>query len=212
MELKAEAVIFDMDGVISDTQKHHSYIESLLLNESGVSITPNEITQRFSGVHTEKFFAELLQDKDKAHVLVKSKWERINARVKEIGIEPIDGIYELLTSLKEEGIQMAVASASPKYFIQEVMNALEIGEYFSSLVSSEEVKEGKPAPDVFLRAAENINANPENSIVIEDGISGMIAGKAAGMKVIGLVKEKDPIKYPADYLVTSLREIHIQQI
>jgi HAD superfamily hydrolase (TIGR01549 family) len=110
--------------------------------------------------------------------------------------------------LKENGFPLAIASASIKSFINLVVKELGLENIFDVLVSSTEVAKGKPAPDIFLLAAKKLGADPENCIVIEDGIKGMEAAKNAGMKCIGLVADKNGA-YPADILVNSLTEIKI---
>jgi beta-phosphoglucomutase-like phosphatase (HAD superfamily) len=89
---------------------------------------------------------------------------------------------------------------------------LGIRDYFDAIASAAEVANGKPAPDVFLKAAELLSVEPEHCIVIEDGRSGMIGAHRAGMKCIGLVPNKEYTEWPADLLVTSLSEIKAEII
>ena len=92
-------------------------------------------------------------------------------------------------------------------FINLVLRELKLRRYFDALVSGESLKKGKPNPAIFLATAKKIAVKPNQCLVIEDGLSGMIAAKRGRMKCIGLVKKKNKRKYPADFLVTNLKEI-----
>ena len=203
------SIIFDMDGVISDTQKNHSQIESQLLSENGVNITPEKITQRYSGVHTKEFFTSLLpEDIDIAKIL-SEKWEIMEKMTRVSGINEIQGSVELIKSLSKK-YSLGVASASPLSFIKIVLHSLQIESYFDIITSAEEVTKGKPEPDIFLLAAKRLGTDPKQCLVIEDGISGMIGAKNAGMFCIGLVSTTSgDTDYPADIVITKLNQIKI---
>lgn len=203
-----KAIIFDMDGVISDTQKIHSKVEAELLNRYGYNFTPEDITQKYAGVRTTEFFGELLKGKEQDIAGLLNKKQENMIKLAKQHVDPMPGIFELIAFAKTIG-PIAVASASDMNYVQTVLTTLKIQDKFESITSSEEVKKGKPAPDTFLLAAKRINTKPENCLVIEDGISGMIAAKKAGMKCIGLVPDRNAKdKYPATILVESLKEIN----
>lgn len=204
-----EGVIFDMDGVISDTQKLHSKVESDLLRRCGVSIEPKEITERYAGVRTQEFFAELLQNREAAESLeslIKEKWERM-ARAAEDGIDAVSGSVELIRALSDAGYPMAVASASNAAYVRTVLRKLDVIDLFSFIVSGDMVSCGKPDPESFLLAASLIGVSPDHCLVIEDGISGMEAARRGGMRCIGLVPDENAAEYPTDLLIRSLAEI-----
>ncbi len=113
-----KSIIFDMDGVISDTQKLHSKIESQLLSENGVEISPEQITEKYSGVHTEEFFSELLSDKGvDIKELLNKKWQLMEQEINKSGIDEITGSVNLIKALSKK-YSLAVASASPLAFIK----------------------------------------------------------------------------------------------
>jgi len=89
---------------------------------------------------------------------------------------------------------------------------LKIRSKFDAIASTEEVGKGKPAPDVFLLAAKRIGVSPEDCVVIEDGLAGMIGAKRAGMKCIALVPEGSNADYPVDIIVHSLKDLTIEKI
>jgi len=211
---RKKAIIFDMDGVVSDTQKFHAEVESLVLKDFGIIMTPQEITETYAGIADEKMFAEIFEkygvSVDLVGDAVLKKWD-LMGKTASGRITGIPYAVSLIQSLKKNGFKLAIASASRKSFINEVMEALSIADCFDTLVSTQEVQYGKPAPDIFLLAAERLGIQPEEAIVIEDGRSGMIGASAANMKSIGLVADLT-VDYPATKLVLSLGDVTIDMI
>ena len=205
-----------MDGVISDTQKIHSALEAEILNNHGINITAEEITARYSGRRAVDFFTELFKEADidisqeKISQLVHDKRDKMIESLKKF-TPPIPGIFELVDRLVNANLKLAVASTSTLPNINVIMDKLDLKKKFDILTSGHEVKDGKPAPDVFLLAAERLDVLPLECIVIEDGLSGMQAAQAANMKCIGYVPDKSK-QYPADTLVTHLDEITLELI
>ena len=129
-------------------------------------------------------------------------------------IVPMPGLISLVKSLKRYGYNLAIASSSIKSKIDIALEQLNIVKYFQVITSGEEVKHGKPAPDIFLKAAEDAGVNPNSCLVLEDASSGVSAAKAAGMRVIGVhngfVFERLGVRQNlnmADLQVESLEEI-----
>lgn len=216
LERKIQAVIFDMDGVISDTQVIHSSTESEMLKTYGIEMDPDEITRRYAGVEGKIMFPVIFKDAKKEmpplDELLRRKWEMVDKIVK-VSIKEIPGTREFIEQLKKYKVPIAVASASRLSFIKKVLSELNLTDKFDAISSSEEVEYGKPEPDIFLLSAKRLSVAPENCLVIEDGINGMIAAKRAGMQCIGLVinqnyKAED---YPADLLTEDLQDVPIEE-
>jgi len=202
-----KAIIFDMDGVISDTQKIHASVEQDIFKQNGINLSVEEITAKYSGVEDHEFFKEIFSDYNvTANVedIIKKKWINMFSTI-EKSIEEIPGTINLIKDCKSKGMKLAVASASPTCFIKLVLEKLNIANQWDAITSAEEVKKGKPDPAVFLLAAKKIGVEPNQCLVIEDGINGMIAAKKAGMKCIGLVKEGK--QCPADKIIHDLRNL-----
>jgi len=204
------AVIFDMDGVISDT--HDMIVSSELkqLNAYGLELTADFISDTYAGYSDKDFFADLINRfgiNASVEKLIEEKWQ--NMKEFSDQIKEIDGATDLIKLLHANGFKMTVGSGSPKNFINLVIEKLNLGNYFEYLISSEEVERGKPHPDVFLKGAELIGFEPNLCTVIEDGKNGMIAAKTCGMRCIGIVKDLNK-EYPADKLVKSLRELTLE--
>lgn len=187
--LSDAGVIFDMDGVISDTQGIHARIESEILEGYGIILTPDEITQRFAGVRTRDFLESLLTeagvDVDMDYVM-RRKWDEMNKAVLSSGVHEIDGVRDLLICLAWEKCMMSVGSASPFAFVGTVISTLDLLDFFTVMVGGDQVVKGKPDPETFLICAQAMRFDPDECFVIEDGLSGMIAAKEAGMKCIAL--------------------------
>jgi HAD superfamily hydrolase (TIGR01509 family) len=207
-----KGIIFDMDGVISDTQNLHSKVESELLARFGVIISPEEITKLYSGVRTKEFFNDLLSDTRVSFdldSLMDEKWLRMSEYASK-SVVPIDGSVDLIKRLYSQGYSLAVASASNFKYVKTVLKTLDVFDYFSFIVSGDMVKSGKPDPESFLLAASKMNISPKNCLVIEDGISGMHAAKSAGMFCVGLVDGAGD--YPTNNLVSSLSQINLEYL
>lgn len=201
-----EGIIFDMDGVISDTQKIHAKVESEIFERYGISLTPEEITKKYAGVRLREFFGEVLEGKNyNLDELINEKRTRMRD-LASISVDPIKGSQELIKGLFDRGIPIAVASASTQEYVKIVLDKLDVTQYFTAIIGGDMVQNGKPHPESFLRAADEIKIPYRNCLVIEDGIPGMQAAKKAGMRCIGLVESKER-GYPTQNLVNCLTEI-----
>ncbi|MFB6115153.1 MAG: HAD family hydrolase [Candidatus Nanohalobium sp.] len=202
-----KAVIFDMDGVLSKTQKLHAKAQSeILKEETGKEMRPEKITEKYAGMEPGTFFEEEA-DAERPMDLHSRKQERLYELVEEEGVEPVPGAVELVEGLEDEFV-LGVASGSQPEFIEKVLNSLGLEDYFDSFTSASEVERGKPAPDVFLEEAERLSVRPEDCLVIEDGSAGMNGANSAGMTSVGLSESE----CPADVTVTSLKELDAEKL
>jgi beta-phosphoglucomutase family hydrolase len=180
------AVIFDMDGVISDSEPLHASADVEVLSGIGIHVSEHEI-EKFAGISSsiifEKYLAQAKRPLGLASELVQKKYAVLQRKSGEIRAVP--GVVELIRLLKANGWALAVASASRKIFIRTVLDTLKVSDCFDVIASVEDVQRGKPAPDVFLKASELLGVPPARCIVIEDATAGVEAAKAAKMKCIG---------------------------
>ena len=178
-----------MDGVIIDSEPLHFESDRMVMREFGVELTDEELN-RYVGVANPQMWAEL-KDKYNINLTIDELLERQHANklklLKEIQLDTISGIDELILDLQKKGIAIALASSSSREFIELVLDKLGITECFQVIVSGDEVEKGKPEPDIFLKAAELLKVAPENCIVLEDAEHGVNAAKKAGMKCIGFI-------------------------
>lgn len=179
-----EAVIFDMDGVLVDSEPHHVAIEKKLFRKLGLPVSEEEHAG-YMGTATDAMWEKVKQNHraglDVAE-MVKMHYQECNNHFSSLKkIEPMPGLLEVLTVLKERNIPMAVASSSGLETINIILKRAGLLNFFPEVVSSVMVEKSKPEPDIFLFAANLLNAHPSNCLVIEDSANGVKAAKAAEM-------------------------------
>lgn len=186
-----EAVIFDMDGVLIDSEPLHIQLEEDIFKEIGANISFEEHIS-FVGT-TSHYMWEYVKNKCNVPFTVEELVEMDRKRYFDYiskhddAVKPIVGVDELVKELHKRNMRLAVASSSPIDVIEIVVKRLKLENYFDELVSGDFVKRSKPYPDIFLYAAEKLNVAPERCIVIEDSNKGVLAAKSAGMKVVGFI-------------------------
>jgi HAD superfamily hydrolase (TIGR01509 family) len=185
--MQKKALIFDMDGVLLDSEPYYYDYLYQRFAELGLTVTEEEYNG-FVGLPTNKVWSYL----EKANNinlgienLLKYEEEQVNIIFMEAPLEPITGVKDLLDVMASLDILMGVASSSSKSTIQLIIEKLGLSTYFKFLVSGTEVENGKPHPDIFLKAAQLHNVSPENCIVIEDSKNGIMGAKRAGMTCVG---------------------------
>lgn len=183
-----EAVIFDMDGVIVDSEPFHREIEKGLFRDFGINISEEEHLS-FAGMTSEQMWLSLKTKFNLPQSVTElkrldtaKKFEYIR-RMPEI--KAVSGVVDLLKELSDFQVKLAIASSSPIEMIKIFMTRLELEKYFQKLISGEFVSRSKPEPEIFLYAAELLKVKPENCIVIEDSQNGVQAAKSARMKCVG---------------------------
>lgn len=209
-----KACLFDLDGVIVDTAVYHYKAWKQLANELGFDFT-EEQNEHLKGINRIKSLQLILGwgglQKSDAEIQTlatrKNGWyvEMINSMKPD---EILPGSRELLVALQAAGIKIALGSASKNSSI--ILNKTGLADLFDAIVDGNVVSASKPDPQVFLKGAELLNVAPADCIVFEDAVSGVQAGKAGGMKVVG-IGNKDVLKY-ADLVVSGLDEITIEKL
>jgi len=206
-EKSIEAVIFDMDGVLVDTEPHHIILEQELFNHFNIQISEEEHVT-YMGKTSEKMWQEIIKDKtlpeDVKVYLAKHEEEAKKYFSQLPDIPPTSGLTNTLEYLAEKDIPIAVASSSSPAMIETILRKSGLDKYFRLTVSSVDTGKSKPEPDVFLLAASQLNIDPHNCMVIEDSINGIKAAKAAGMLCIAYGNVKESI---SDEKITDFREL-----
>lgn len=179
-----KAVIFDMDGVLVNTEPHHVIIEKKLFSGLNLNITEEEHSS-YMGKATEVMWMEIIRKHNlpyKVQVLTdRNKKAIINyfSVLKEIEVMP--GVLTVLEKLNRKRIPLAVASSSDAETIRIILSRTDLSKYFLYKVTSGLVERSKPAPDIFLYTAALLSVKAEYCLVIEDSANGIKAAKAAGM-------------------------------
>ena len=192
------AIIFDLDGTLVDTETIHAEAESKLLNDFGIKITPKEITRKYAGIPTESYIEKIVNYNGSLDKLISKKNQIMHDIVCEKGIHPIHGMPELVSYLSSLSIPIFVASSSSLEWIQKCLDTsfqingknYSYGYYFKlNFISCSEVKNPKPAPDVFLEGKKRMKKqysflNDVNVewIVVGDSLADMEGALNAKMK------------------------------
>lgn len=181
-------ILFDMDGVLVNTEPLHYEIWKQIMKENGVDIDYETYKPCIGS--TRAFLYDLMKneygiDMKKNENIPKRFSEIKKERITRDGVPEIKGVRETVRYLYEKGYHLAVASSSPQKFIDYHISELGLTECFEILFSAEKVKKSKPAPDVFLAVADKLGAKTNECLVIEDSYNGSRAAKAAEMTCYG---------------------------
>lgn len=181
-----KAVLWDMDGVLIDTGALHYETWAAALTPRGFTLTP-ELFQATFGMNNRGVLTTLFGYEPEAALMAQITDEKEVAfrRLVRGTARPLPGVLTWLARLQTAGVRQAVASSGPPENIAAVVDELGIGPYFDTLVSGARMA-GKPDPAVFLEAARQLGAAPENCVVVEDAVAGVAAARAAGMRCIAV--------------------------
>ena len=203
--------IFDLDGVIVDTAKFHFYAWKQIAEELDLFFN-EELNERLKGVSRVKCLDIILESSDKE--LSENEREAILKRKNEYYLDYIGqlqqsdlmpGVLDLFGKCKENGFHICLGSASKN--AEFILDKLNIKHYFDVVVDGNSVSKAKPDPEVFAKSSEILNIPPENCIVFEDSIAGIVAAKNAGMYSVG-IGNKD-ILGNADIVVDDLSKFNM---
>ncbi|CAM3042281.1 HAD-IA family hydrolase [Lactococcus laudensis] len=209
-------VIFDMDGVLVDSEYTFLETKTDMLKTAGF---PKDVSYQyqFMGTTFEVMWTIMKEElglPESISFYINDMNERREVMIARDGIRAIKGAQDLVKRLFEAGFKLAVASSSPKHEIVRAMTELGLVDYFEVLVSGEEVAHSKPAPDVFLEAAERLGVSAQDAIIIEDTKNGSLAARRAGAYVIGFENPNYPAQdlSNADIIVTDYQELTIEKL
>ncbi len=210
-----KAVIFDMDGVIINSEPLWEKTERILLGRRDIEYNPT-YRDKIVGLN-QNDSASLLKDTFKLPESIQALIdERIGilTPIYEKELELIPGVFSLASELKETGFLLALASSSPYRVVDFVVDRFSLNELFQVVVSGDMIELGKPNPDIYLYAAKTLRVKPNECVAIEDSINGVKSAKSAGLFCIA-IPDKRLIKKDfqiADLLVESLNNINAKAI
>ena len=212
-----QTVIFDMDGVIVDTEPVHHFAYNQHFKQLNIEITP-EMYASFTGNSTKNIFEKL-----KAHFNLKEDVTTLVATKRNLFNDAFDhkedlylleGVEDLIKELHTNDIQLVLASSSAHVTINRIFTRFNLHQYFTHIVSGEDFPKSKPHPAIFQHAAFLSGTPIENCIVIEDSTNGILAAKAAGIYCIGYdsVNSKMQDYSKADKVISHFNELSFEKI
>jgi beta-phosphoglucomutase family hydrolase len=207
--------IFDWDGVIINSASHHELSWERLAAEQKRTLPADHFKRGF-GMKNEVIIPELLgwtKDLNEIATLSLRKEALYREIIREQGIEALPGVRVWLERLQGAGIPCSIGSSTHRENITVTLDVLGLMKFFAAIVTAEDVKRGKPDPEVFVTAGRRIGVGPGEGVVFEDALVGVAAGKAAGMKVVAVTttNPRELLK-DADIIVDRLDELTVEKL
>jgi HAD superfamily hydrolase (TIGR01509 family) len=212
-----EAVVFDMDGVLVDSEPLYDLATTEFLRRRGVEADPAhfDTLRGLALPEVWRALADRYRLAEAPEKLAEASSRDLDRFFAERGrLEPIAGVRELVAALKQAGSALAVASSSPCRRVADLLGRLGLARSFAVVVSGDEVRRGKPDPEIFLTAARRLGLDPEGCAVVEDSERGVAAALAAGMRCVGLDRGQrgQPGLGRAHLVVPDLRQLTVDRL
>jgi len=206
-----QAVVFDMDGLLLDTEVLWQRAERRLFERHGAEFTFEDklIVMGTSAAFTGEFFADRLgYGPDKAASLIREVSELMHEEL-QAQVDARPGAVELVERLRGR-VPLGLASNSPRFLVDAALSSAGFADTFDAVVTSDDVARHKPAPDLYLLACERLGADPAETVALEDTASGIAAAKAAGLTCIAVPQFAETDVSGADRVIESLEELLVE--
>ena len=208
-----KACIFDLDGTLVDSMWMWPEIDKEYLGRFGIEYDDN-LKNEIDGIsfhETAVYFKNKFGISDSIEKICKD-WEDMAYDKYKYEVKEKRGCQKFLEQLKSMGIKMGIATSNKRSMVDVVLESLGMKNFFEVITTSDEVKKGKPAPDVYLTTAKLLNVEPKHCLVFEDVVAGIIAGKSAGMKVCAVEDDftrevRQRKKELSDYYIDDYSEL-----
>lgn len=212
-----KAVIFDLDGSLVDSMWIWPLVDVQYMKKYNLT-EPSNFQKDIEGMsytETAQYFLDTFPTLNCTLDDVRQEWMDMTLELYRTQVELKPGAREFLACMKEHGVLLGIATSNARELVDAVIGALGIEQYFTSIRTSCEVAAGKPAPDVYLKVAEDLQVEPKDCLVFEDVLNGIRAGKNAGMEVCAVddllsKPEEAKKKLLADYFIHDYFEIKNQ--
>lgn len=208
--MKISAVIFDLDGTVLDNEDEYGLAFKKVLTDLGAAVKTDY--PHVAGIGVEENWPGLFK---KYHLTTKKSFDELATQTQKEYLKLLPkvkikkGLAVFIRELKESGIKTALATSNVWYILEKVFEEIPIENFFNSVITGEEVLNKKPAPDLFLVAADKLGVAPEECLVVEDAPSGVEAAREAGMRVVAIARDKNQAKAleKADLVVKDYNQL-----
>ncbi|CAA3013074.1 haloacid dehalogenase-like hydrolase domain-containing protein Sgpp [Olea europaea var. sylvestris] len=185
-----EAVLFDVDGTLCDSDPIHFYAFCELLPKigfnGGIPIDEEFYSKNFAGKHNDEIASFLFPDDFERGLKFCEEKEDMFRRLAEEQLKPVNGLYKVIKWVEDRGLKRAAVTNAPKPNAEFMISTLGLTDFFHTVILGSDCEHAKPFPDAYLKALEILNISKDHTFIFEDSVSGIKAGVAAGMPVIGL--------------------------
>ncbi|MFH0748762.1 MAG: HAD family phosphatase [Candidatus Bathyarchaeota archaeon] len=215
MRTMIQAVIFDMDGVIVESEHLHIQAEKQVLLKNGLELSSEDL-HKYTGTTAKDMFTDIIR-----RYKLNTTFEDMNREKKTILLklldeetQPTKGVVDLIWKLQRKDIKLGIASSSDKDLIKYILRKLKLSNAFHSMLSSDDIIHGKPDPEIFLKSAQQLNTNPSVCLVVEDSTFGVEAAKKAGMKCLGYRNPQSGNQdlSLADIIIDDFSKVKVQEL
>ena len=191
-------ILFDMDGVICHTNPYHSKAFQVFFKKRNMNPTEAEFEKHMYGKSNSYIFSHFFGRKIEGEELTtfEDEKEGLFREIYAEHVSPIEGFLPFVDLLAKKKYKLGVATSAPRANLNLIMDTLNIRDYFNSLLASEDVTSHKPDPQVYLKSARNLNAQPAECLVFEDSFSGITAAINANMGVVGVLSSHSREELP----------------
>jgi beta-phosphoglucomutase family hydrolase len=207
------AVLFDMDGVLVDNMSFHVDAWRAFCERHGFPFELTDYNQNMNGRNAFDSLTYLMgrPPSDEELISLTAEKEAIYREQYAPHLQPARGLLRLLNDLRYHDVRLAVATSAPLENVSFTLDGTGLRPYFDAVIDASAVTRGKPAPDIYLAAATAVGVPPEQCIVVEDALLGIQAGRAAGMKVIGVTTthEAGELRH-TDRVVRDFEELNFE--
>lgn len=201
------AFIFDMDGVIADSNPYHEIALRQFSERHGFRLTEEDLRNTIFGRTNKDWIPQLFGTADPEAIARYAKEkEALYRELYAPHIRPVEGLIDFLDKLRAEGIPRAIATSAPRANVDFTLEKTGTASYFDVILDESFVSRGKPDPEIYLKTAEALNMPPSRCIVFEDSISGVLSATAAGCRVIGITTTHTSEEFPpVDRVIDDFR-------
>jgi HAD superfamily hydrolase (TIGR01509 family) len=209
------AVIFDMDGVVVDSNPFHRRALVQFCQKHGYRLTEDQMKAKIFGRTNKEWLTDLLGGSITPNKIKEYEDEKESQFRKDYAphVKPIKGLIRFLGALKRSNIKMALASSAPRLNVDFILRKTKTADCFEIIIDGDSIERGKPHPEIYLKTAKAIGFISKKCIVIEDSLSGVEAAKRAGCKVVGITTTHSPRELAStDLVINDFDEMDLKNL